>query len=89
MSGDSEYEPKDSRNVTGQARTKDGRWSGHKQPIGHGGEYEPRDSRNITGTASSPDGRWTDKQKSRPAERVSNRPEGGPILESIILPGGS
>lgn len=59
MGGDSEYEPKDSRNVTGTARTPDGRWSGSGQPTGHGGEYEPRDSRNVTGTASTPDGRWT------------------------------
>src|SRR4051812_22496879 len=59
MGGDSEYEPKDSRNVTGEAHTPDGRWSGDKQLRGHGGEYEPRDSRNVTGTASTPDGRWT------------------------------
>lgn len=27
MGGDSEYEPKDSRNVTGTASTPDGRWT--------------------------------------------------------------
>ena len=59
MGGDSEYEPKDSRNVTGTAHTPDGRWSGDRQKPGHGGEYEPRDSRNVTGTASTQDGRWT------------------------------
>lgn len=76
MSGDSEYEPKDSRNVTGQARTKDGRWSGDEQPAGHGGEYEPRDSRNVTGTASSPDGRWTNKKrKSGQADGDSGNPD--------------
>jgi hypothetical protein len=59
MGGDSEYEPKDSRNVTGSAGTRDGHWSGDSQKPGHGGEYEPRDSRNVTGTASTQDGRWT------------------------------
>jgi hypothetical protein len=59
MGGDSEYEPSDSRNVTGTAHTPDGRWSGDRQKPGHGGEYEPRDSRNVTGTASTRDGRWT------------------------------
>lgn len=59
MGGDSEYEPKDSRNVTGTAGTPDGHFSGDRQKPGHGGEYEPRDSRNVTGTASTPDGRWT------------------------------
>ena len=66
MGGDSEYEPNDSRNVTGEAHTKDGRWSGDKQKAGHGGEYEPRDSRNVTGTASTRDGRWTNKQGEPP-----------------------
>lgn len=61
MGGDSEYEPNDSRNVTGTARTPDGHWTGSPQKPGHGGEYEPRDSRNVTGTASTPDGRWTNR----------------------------
>lgn len=60
-SGESEYEPRDSRNVTGTADTPDGRWSGDPATSGKGsGEYEPRDSRNVTGTAATPDGRWTD-----------------------------
>lgn len=75
MGGDSEYEPKDSRNVTGEAATKDGRWSGDPQPKGHGGEYEPRDSRNVTGTASTPDGRWTNKSGKAPP----GVPDGNPI----------
>ena len=66
MGGDSEYEPNDSRNVTGTAETKDGRWSDDRQPRGHGGEYEPRDSRNVTGTASTPDGRWTNTDGKAP-----------------------
>ena len=66
MGGDSEYEPKDSRNVTGTAHTPDGRWSGDKQPAGHGGEYEPRDSRNVTGQASTQDGRWTNEDGKPP-----------------------
>jgi hypothetical protein len=66
MGGDSEYEPKDSRNVTGTAQTRDGRWSGDADKAGHGGEYEPRDSRNVTGTASTPDGRWTNRDGTAP-----------------------
>jgi len=66
MGGDSEYEPKDSRNVTGKARTSDGRWSADPEPRGHRGEYEPRDSRNVTGTASTPDGRWTNRDGKPP-----------------------
>jgi len=65
MGGDSEYEPNDSRNVTGNAHTPDGHWTGNKKP-GHGGEYEPRDSRNVTGTASTKDGRWTNSDGALP-----------------------
>ena len=66
MGGDSEYEPRDSRNVEGTARTPDGRWSGDKSKPGHGGEYEPRDSRNVEGTAASKDGRWTNQAGAPP-----------------------
>lgn len=58
MSGDGELEPKDSRNVTGAARTPDGRW-GETSDKAKGGELEPKDSRNVTGTAVTDDGRWT------------------------------
>jgi hypothetical protein len=61
MGGDSEYEPRDSRNITGDASTPDGHFTGDRQKPGHGGEYEPRDSRNVTATASTKDGRWTDR----------------------------
>ena len=54
MSGDSEYEPKDSRNVTGTAKTKDGRWSDDSPERGHGNGYAPADSRIVTGTKSAP-----------------------------------
>jgi hypothetical protein len=90
MGGDSEYEPKDSRNVTGTAHTPDGRWSGDPQKAGHGGEYEPRDSRNVTGTASTQDGRWTNEEGMPPLaagdhevpqtpEEVAGREEDEPI----------
>lgn len=78
MGGDSEYEPKDSRNVTGQAHTKDGRWSGDRQKAGHGGEYEPRDSRNVTGTASTKDGRWTNEQGKPPLANGDHEPAKDP-----------
>jgi hypothetical protein len=65
----SEYEPNDSRNVTGAADTPDGRWSGDDQEVQGSGEYEPRDSRNVTGAATTEDGRWTnDKQKLAPGD---------------------
>lgn len=69
MGGDSEYEPKDSRKVTGGGAEQAPGTPGpdwHGQPRGHGGEYEPRDSRNVTGTASTPDGRWTNTDGKTP-----------------------
>ncbi len=66
MGGDSEYEPNDSRNITGEAHTPDGHFSGDKPKPGHGGEYEPRDSRNVTGQAQSKDGRWTNADRALP-----------------------
>lgn len=95
MGGDSEYEPRDSRNVTGTAHTPDGRWSGDPDKPGHGGEYEPRDSRNVTGTASTQDGRWTnvngepplaDGKHERPPtpEEVVGKKEDPPVEEERI-----
>lgn len=72
--GDSEYEPNDSRNVTGEAHTPDGHFSGDKQKAGHGGEYEPRDSRNVTGQAQTKDGRWT-KADGAPPDAEGKPPE--------------
>lgn len=74
MGGNSEYEPKDSRNVTGTADTPDGHFTGNRQKKGHGGEYEPRDSRNVTGTASTSDGRWTNRDGKPPAGVPDNNP---------------
>jgi hypothetical protein len=74
MGGDSEYEPKDSRNITGTAHTPDGHFTGDPQNAGHGGEYEPRDSRNVTGTAATPDGRWTNKDGKPSAGVPDNNP---------------
>lgn len=74
MGGDSEYEPNDSRNVTGEAHTKDARWSGDRQKAGHGGEYEPKDSRNVTGTASTKDGRWTNEAGKPPLANGETEP---------------
>ena len=65
MGRDNEYEPKDSRNVTGAADTADGRGSGDDyEERQESGEYEPLDSRNVTGTACTPDGRWTKRKDS-------------------------
>jgi hypothetical protein len=46
MGGDSEYEPKDSRNVTGQAATRDGRWtSTEREPPRAAGDFPaPQDA---------------------------------------------
>ena len=74
MGGDSEYEPRDSRNITGEADTPDGHFTGDRQKPGHGGEYEPRDSRNVTGTASTRDGRWTNVQGKPPLAAGEHEP---------------
>lgn len=74
MSSDNQYEPNDSRNVTGAGRSKDGRWSGDREPRTKGGEYEPRDSRNVTGTASTPDGRWTGPANEMPEGVPDSQP---------------
>ncbi len=69
MGGDGEYEPEDSREVTGGGAEEHPGERGpdwHDQPRGHGGEYEPRDSRNVTGTATTPDGRWTNTDGKAP-----------------------
>jgi hypothetical protein len=41
----SEYEPKDSRNVTGTASTRDGRWTNRagRPPLANGEVEEPQD----------------------------------------------
>jgi hypothetical protein len=82
MGGDSEYEPRDSRNVTGQAHTPDGHWSGDRQKSGHGNEYAPRDSRNVTGTASTQDGRWTNRAGLPP--RADGTVEEPPMPEEVV-----
>lgn len=86
MGGDSEYEPRDSRNVTGvneaQGRhSPDGRWSGDPQKPGHGGEYEPRDSRNVTGQAATRDGRWASTDRDPP--RADDSREDLPTPEEV------
>lgn len=70
LNQDNQYEPNDSRNVTGTANTPDGRWSeGEEDGEQSTGEYEPRDSRNVTGTAVTEDGRWTnDRDKLAPGD---------------------
>jgi hypothetical protein len=66
MSG-GEYEPKDSRHVTGEKGPKDESWRDLEPPDpANGGELEPVDSRNVTGTASTPDGRWTNRAGATP-----------------------
>ncbi len=44
MGGSSEYEPRDSRNVTGTASTRDGRWTNRAglPPLAAGGREKPR-----------------------------------------------
>ncbi|SMF61119.1 hypothetical protein [Allosphingosinicella indica] len=70
-----EYEPNDSRNVTGMAHTKDGRWSGDAQGP-HGGEYEPEDSRNVTGVAQTRGDRWARKNDKEGDDNSAGSPEG-------------
>jgi len=69
-----EYEPKDSRHVTGEKGPKDKSWRELEPPNpANRGEMEPRDSRNVTGTASTPDGRWTNRDGAPP--RADGQPD--------------
>jgi hypothetical protein len=75
MGGDSEYEPRDSRKITGDANRPDGHFTGDRQKPGHGGEYEPRDSRDVTGLAATQDGRWTNRDAMPPlADETAQEP---------------
>jgi hypothetical protein len=59
MSG--EYEPKDSRNVTGTKGRADSKWR-EKETSERGGEYAPRDQRDVHGTSSDDrKSRWSGK----------------------------
>jgi len=61
-----EYEPLDSRHVTGVKGSKDVSWRDKENPPRPRGEFEPEDSRNVTGVASTPDGRWTNDDRDPP-----------------------
>jgi hypothetical protein len=58
MSGGGEYEPKDSRKVTGTKGDPDKSWRDQENARDGRGEYEPRDSRNATGQQSGEPDRW-------------------------------
>ena len=74
-----EYEPDDSRKVTGEKGPKGKSWREQEPPSpGDRGELEPGDSRNVTGTASTPDGRWTNRAGKPP--RDHGRPD--PVTKS-------
>lgn len=67
MAGRGEYEPRDSREVTGTAGDPRKSWREQEPqtPLNRG-EYEPGDSRNVTGTATTSDGRWTNRDGKPP-----------------------
>ncbi|MFC6623194.1 hypothetical protein AB3M93_19600 [Novosphingobium panipatense] len=58
MPGGGEYEPMDSRKVTGQKGDPEKSWREQEDPRDGRGEYEPRDHRNVTGQKGEEDDRW-------------------------------
>lgn len=58
MSAGGEFEPQDSRRVTGTVGDKDKSWREQEDPRAGRGEYEPRDSRNVTGQPAEEQDRW-------------------------------
>ena len=78
-----EYEPNDSRHVTGVKGPKEQSWREKEPPTpASRGEGEPVDSRNVTGTASTPDGRWTNEEGKTP--RADGEPD--PVEEDEPKP---
>ncbi|HUD95809.1 hypothetical protein [Sphingobium sp.] len=58
MAGGGEYEPRDSRKVTGEAGDPAKSWRKQEDARAGRGEYEPRDQRNVTGQPADEDDRW-------------------------------
>ncbi len=66
MVGGGEYEPRDSRHVTGTKGNPDKSWREQENPREGRGEYEPRDSRNVTGQPATEKDRWAKREAKPP-----------------------
>ncbi|MBF7013811.1 hypothetical protein QUC32_03065 [Novosphingobium resinovorum] len=75
MPGGGEYEPQDSRKVTGTAGDKDKSWREQEDARAGRGEYEPRDVRNVTGQPASETDRWR-KDEAEPPKAGGEPAEG-------------
>ncbi|MGF7153295.1 hypothetical protein [Novosphingobium gossypii] len=66
MPGGGEYEPQDSRKVTGTSGDPSKSWRQQEDPREGRGEYEPRDQRNVTGQPTQERDRWHNDQAEPP-----------------------
>jgi len=74
--GSGEYEPRDSRKVTGTVGDPTKSWREQETPDGSGGEYEPRDQRNVTGQPTPVKERWS-SPSGAPPRADGQTPEDG------------
>lgn len=75
MSGGGEYEPIDSRKVTGTAGNPDKSWREQEDARAGRGEYEPKDQRNVTGQPADQADRWKKDETDPP--KASGDPAAG------------
>lgn len=75
MSGGGEYEPMDSRKVTGETGNPRKSWREQENAADGRGEYEPRDQRNVTGQPTTENDRWRNEQAEPP--RAGGEPSEG------------
>jgi hypothetical protein len=66
MPGGGEYEPQDSRKVTGTAGDPGKSWREQEDAREGRGEYEPRDQRNVTGQPATEADRWRNEEAEPP-----------------------
>jgi hypothetical protein len=80
MPGGGEYEPQDSRKVTGTAGDPSKSWRQQEDARAGRGEYEPRDQRNVTGQPAQEADRWVTEQAEPP--KADGRPTEGSRIKA-------
>ena len=66
MAADGQYEPQDSRKVTGTKGDPTKSWREQEDPKDGSAQYAPDDQRNVTGQSSETEDRWQNPQKRPP-----------------------
>lgn len=84
MSGGGEYEPQDSRKVTGTAGDPKKSWREQENARDGRGEYEPRDQRNVTGQPSEESDRWEKDEAEPPL--ANGEPAKGTRSPDVVPP---